>query len=420
LRLLIAPHDLGIGGSQINAIDLAAAAAEAGHDVIVYGKPGPLVERIESRGLEFVAARRLRYRPAPSRIAQLARLARRRRLDLIHAYEWPPCLDAYYGAHLGGGVPLLCTVLSMSLSPYVPRSVPLVMGTVALAERAAWDHRAPVWALEPPVDTAADSPAIDGAPLRRELGIAESSPLVVTVSRLALELKLDALVDAVDAVGRLGDELPLALLIVGEGPAGAALRARAEHVNAALGRDAVRFAGALADPRPAYAAADLVLGMGGSSLRAMAIGKPVIVQGERGFSRVFNPDGRDYFLRHGLWGVGDDQPNAQRLANQIRGLLTNPKRRAQLASYSRETVAARFSLERAKRVQLGIYNTVLEERPDHRWSEAATVAARALRLELDNHDPRRKRAQSASETARLEAAGDGPVTASPARIAVAA
>lgn len=418
MRLLVAPHGLRIGGSQINAVDLAAAAAEDGHDVIVYGKPGPLVERIESRGLEFVPARRLRYRPAPSRIAQLARLARRRRLDLIHAYEWPPCLDAYYGAHLLGGVPLLCTVLSMSISPYVPRSIPLVMGTLALAERAARDRPAPVWALEPPVDTSLDSPAIDGAPLRRRLGIAADSPLLVTVSRLALELKLDALLDAIDAVGELGSELPLTLLIVGEGPAGAALRTRARHVNRGLGRDAVLFAGALADPRTAYAAADLVLGMGGSSLRAMAIGKPVIVQGERGFSRVFEPGGREYFLRHGLWGVGDGGPNAGRLAGQIRSLLADRERRAELARFGRETVRRRFSLQRAADLQLGIYDAVRERRPRPSWDEAAGAAARAIRLELDNHDPRRKRTRSATEAERLAAARRP--AAAPARLAAAA
>ena len=418
MRLLVAPHGLRIGGSQINAVDLAAAAAEDGHDVIVYGKPGPLVERIESRGLEFVPARRLRYRPAPSRIAQLARLARRRRLDLIHAYEWPPCLDAYYGAHLLGGVPLLCTVLSMSISPYVPRSIPLVMGTLALAERAARDRPAPVWALEPPVDTSLDSPAIDGAPLRRRLGIAADSPLLVTVSRLALELKLDALLDAIDAVGELGSELPLTLLIVGEGPAEAALRTRVRHVNRRLGRDAVLFAGALADPRTAYAAADLVLGMGGSSLRAMAIGKPVIVQGERGFSRVFEPGGREYFLRHGLWGVGDGGPNAGRLAGQIRSLLADRERRAELARFGRETVRRRFSLQRAADLQLGIYDAVRERRPRPSWDEAAGAAARAIRLELDNHDPRRKRTRSATEAERLAAARRP--AAAPARLAAAA
>ena len=68
-------------------------------------------------------------------------LARRKRLDLIHAYEWPPCLDAYYGAHLLLGVPLLCTVLSMSVSPLVPSSVPLIMGTDALGDEARRDAR---------------------------------------------------------------------------------------------------------------------------------------------------------------------------------------------------------------------------------------------------------------------------------------
>lgn len=404
MRLLVAPHGLGIGGSQINAIDLAAGAAAAGHEVAVYCKPGPLVERIEAHGLEFIPARPLRYRPAPSRIAQLARLAHRRRFDLIHAYEWPPCLDAYYGAHLLAGVPLLCTVLSMSVSPYVPASVPLVMGTEELSEEAAAAHGAPVWALEPPVDTAADSPAVDGTALRDSLGIDPEELLAVTVSRLALELKLDALVDAIDAAGELAGEMPLTLLIAGDGPAAAALRERAETVNRRHGHDVVRFAGSLADPRPAYAAADLVLGMGGSSLRALSFAKPVVVQGERGFSKVFEPASREYFLHRGFWGVGDGRPNAGRLATQMRGLLTDRGRREALGRYGRETVVERFSLGRATRVQLEIYDAVLAEHRPARPREAALAAARALRLELDNHDPRRKRALAAGEAARLAAA----------------
>ena len=409
MRLLVAPHDLGIGGSQINAIDLAAGAAEAGHDVIVYGKEGPLVNYIESRGLKFVPARRLRYRPAPSRIAQLATLARRRRLDLIHAYEWPPCLDAYFGAHLGAGVPLLCTVLSMSVSPHVPSSIPLVMGTEALSDEARRGHRAPVWTLEPPIDTVADSPSVDGDEVRRRHGIDPDEPLVVTVSRLALELKLDALVEAIDAADALAAELPLTLLVVGDGPAGPSLRARAEHVNGRWGREVVKFAGALSDPRQAYAAADVVLGMGSSSLRAMAIERPVIVQGERGFSRIFEPRSYEYFARHGFWGVGGGGPDSARLTSQVRELLTDRPRRAELARYGRTIVTERFSLERGNRFQLGVYEVVASARRRRHGAEAAVAAGRALRLEIDNHDPRRKRALSASEAARLAAAAEAPV-----------
>jgi hypothetical protein len=41
LRVLVYAHDLSIGGSQINAIDLAAGVAAAGHQVFVgYRKAG--------------------------------------------------------------------------------------------------------------------------------------------------------------------------------------------------------------------------------------------------------------------------------------------------------------------------------------------------------------------------------------------
>ena len=98
MRVLVMPHGLAIGGSQINAIDLAAGVAKAGHEVSVFGVRGPLVDMIRERGLEFIDAHGLSWRPAPTRIAQLVALARRKRIDVIHAYEWSTCLDAYFRA----------------------------------------------------------------------------------------------------------------------------------------------------------------------------------------------------------------------------------------------------------------------------------------------------------------------------------
>lgn len=404
MKLLVAPHDLGLGGSQINAVDLAVGAAEAGHDVSVYGVPGPLVEHIEARGLEFIPARRLRYRPAPSRIVQLAAIARRRKLDLIHAYEWPPCLDAYYGAHLGAGVPLICTVMSMTVSPLVPRSVPLVMGTEALGEEARRVQRGPVWVLEPQIDTDADHPELDGAPFRRAHGIADDALLVVTVSRLALDFKLDALVRAIDAVGALADRIPVQLAIVGGGPAEEALHARAAVVNQRCGSDVVRFTGPIAAPGGAYAAAQVVLGMGSSALRAMSIGRPVVVQGEHGFSEVFEPDTLPHFLYHGFWGTGDGAPSTERLATQLEGLLTDPAQRRELGAYGRRTVEERFSLARAVERQLKIYDEVVARGRSTSAADAATAMRRALRLEIEAHDPRRKRSRREAEQSHLLAA----------------
>lgn len=405
MRILVYPHDLGIGGSQINAIDLAAIHAEDGHDVVVYGIEGPLVDYIEHKGLPFVAARELRYRPAPSRIAQLTTIARERQLDVIHGYEWPPCLDAYFGAHLRVGTPVVCTVLSMAVSPLVPPSIPLIMGTEQLGELAR-QSRKNVRVLEPPIDVDADNPQIDGNAFRIEHGVAADELLIVTVSRLSIELKLDALVDVIDAVEALAATHPVRLIIVGDGDARNQLENRATGVNERCGRTTVSLAGGMSDPRPAYAAADVVVGMGSSALRAMAIAKPLVVQGEAGFSLPFSPETYSTFLWQGFWGIGDGGSGADQLAGYLDPLLADPGHRTALGDFGRKTVVDRFSLRRAADFMEEVYEAVASDssglRPSSR--EVATMAARAMRLEIEQHRPSNKRAASSFEKARLEAA----------------
>lgn len=407
MRILVYPHDLAIGGSQINAIDLAAGAQAAGHHVVVYGVPGPLTGYIAERGLRFLPANATKYRPAPSRIAELARIARRERIDLIHAYEWPPCLDAYYGASLLFGVPILCTVLSMSVSGQVPSSVPLIMGTEDLGRQARARQTGPVWVIEPPIDVDRDNPSLDGRPFRAAHGIAEKEFLVVSVSRHALDLKLDSLVRAIDAVEMLGQRHRVVLALVGDGPAGAALGRRAEAVNRRLGRRAVVLCGQQLDPRSAYAAADLVVAMGSSALRTLAIGRPLIVQGERAFSEVFEPATLDVFLDQGFYGLADNEPGADRLAAQIERLLLDNDLRLHLADYGRRIVVERFSLERALALQLEIYGEVVASRAKKRVTEAVLSGLQALAVELDNHNPLAKRRKKRQALTLLSAAGSG-------------
>lgn len=233
MRILVSPHELTIGGSQISAIDLAASMIDAGHEAIVYGVRGPLVPYIEERNVPFIAARELRYRPAPSRIAQLVGIARRERIDLIHAYEWPPCLDAYFGAHLFGGVPVVCTVLSMMVPPLVPPSIPLIMGTEQLADIARRSGRTGrSWVIEPPIDTVDFAPDHDGRDFRDAHDISPDEILVASVSRLATDIKLDSLIRAIDAVDLLADRVPIRLVMVGDGNARGMLQRRADAVNA--------------------------------------------------------------------------------------------------------------------------------------------------------------------------------------------
>ena len=350
---------------------------------------------------------RCRYRPAPSRIAQLAALARRRRLDLIHAYEWPPCLDAYYGATSARRAARLhgarrCRSRrwsrARSRSSWAPRRS---------ATRRGATHRAPVWVLEPPIDVDGDHPGIDGTrvPARRTAsatGRCSSS----RVSRLALDLKLDALVDAIDAVDLLAADSPVRLAIVGGGPPRRALAARADAVNRALGtrgRDA--SPGALPDPRAAYAAADVVVGMGSSALRAH-VDRPAGRRPGRArllaAARARRPAA--HVLRHGFWGLGDGRPR-RRAAGRAAARRSSPTRRC-APSWARTGAASWRSGSRSARGRAPARDLRAgpRARPQPSAADAATAAGRALQIELDNHDPRRKRARRRTEQALLAAA----------------
>ena len=86
-------------------------------------------------------------------------------------------------------------------------------------------------------------------------------------------MKEESLIRSIDAVRALGATFPFTRDSRRRhgslSCAGASVRRECR-----LGRDAVVLTGAMLDPRPAYAAADVVIGMGGSSLRGMASASP--------------------------------------------------------------------------------------------------------------------------------------------------
>ena len=355
MRVLVYPNTSEIGGSQLNAVELAGAVRDRGHDVLVLAEDGPLLERVAQLGLERVPLAPRSRRPSPAVMRQLCGLVASRGIDVVHGYEWPPALEAFFGPRLRHGTPCVTTVMSMAVAPFVPGTAPLVVGTAQIRAAAQPGRRAPTVLIEPPVDVEFNRPGPPPPDSRAGLGVSRDSELVVVVSRLAAELKLEGLLTAMDLVGDLAPTRDVQLLIVGDGPARDAVAVRAQQVNERAGRAAVVLAGALADPRSAYAVADVVLGMGGSALRAMAFAKPVVVQGERGYFKLLSPETVSAFLDQGWYGVGDGTGGPQRLAAILTELLDSPIRRDELGAYARRLVVDRFSLVQAAAVQEAVY-----------------------------------------------------------------
>lgn len=340
MRILVCPHQLQTGGSQLTAIELAAAVRGRGHDVRVYASDGPLAARIAERALPFVpapTAKDLSWRST----ARLVRVARQMRADVVHAYEWGPAIQAAFGPHLLAGVPMLTTVLSMDVPYFLPRHLPLVVGTAELAAGQRRE-RAAVHLMEPPIDTTANSP-VDPGPARARWGFGQQDLVLSVVSRLSTDLeKVQGILAAVEAAGILAARLPVRLLVAGDGPGRSDVAGAARRVNAAAGRGVVVLAGDLPDPRPAYAAADIVLGMGSSALKGMAFAKPLVVQGTQGFWRTLDQGSVAGFLNQGWFGSGGR--GTEDLLAAVGELAADPERRAALGRFGRELVCSRFSL----------------------------------------------------------------------------
>lgn len=363
MKVLVFPHHLEIGGSQTNAIDLATAVRDRhGHEVVFFARTGPASVLLQQRGFELVAAP-TSASPSPRAAWALGRLLSRRHFDLVHAWDWPQCLDAQLGAQLRHRLPVLGSIMSMDVLGVLPPSMPVTYGTPELVERARRRSSAAVWLLEPPVDTTRDDgAAVDGATFRRRYGVADGEVAVVVVSRLVSWLKLDGLRRSIRAAAALAD-LPVRLLVVGGGPAQAELQLLAEQVNCGSGREVVTLTGGSLDPRPAYAAADVVLGMGGSVLRGMAFGKPAIVLGEHGFAETFDPHSAAGFLTRGLYGNGNGEPDD--LPRQLRELVVNGALRQELGDFSRRQVLARYGLGPCSDSLAAMYAQVVSAPPTY-------------------------------------------------------
>ncbi|TQS91535.1 glycosyltransferase [Arthrobacter sp. TS-15] len=350
MRLLVYPHELAMGGSQINAIELAAAVRDLGHEVVVFATPGVLLDKVGELGLDFLEAPARRHSVDPGTVRRLIQAVDQRGIDLIHSYEWAPSLDAFFGPALLRGTPQVMTVLSMDVPGFLPRNVPLIVGTKGLADEQS-KVRPFVHLMEPPVDT--DFNASRGTlPARRQLGIEDHALVVAVVGRLTSDLgKVQGVLSAISVVDRIAEKYPAMLIVAGDGPGLQEVRSSASAVNLRHGRVVIRVEGLVLDPRMIYDAADVILGMGSSALRGMSFRKPVVVQGADGFWCLCTPGTTARFLQDGLYGHGIQEDLERTLA----GLLADRRLRIALGAHGRTLVEENFSLGAAARRMMAVY-----------------------------------------------------------------
>lgn len=89
MRVLVYAHQFEIGGTQTNAIELAAALRDQqGFEVSVFATPGPMVEGLREKGLPYIPAPHPRFYPSLARIRSLRRAVLAWKPEVIHVWDW--------------------------------------------------------------------------------------------------------------------------------------------------------------------------------------------------------------------------------------------------------------------------------------------------------------------------------------------
>jgi len=382
MKVLVFAHRLEVGGTQTNAIELAAALRDIhGWDVVLFATPGPMLALIKEKKTRLLPAPDALFHPAPIRMRALREAVRKEQPDLIHVWDWWQCLEAYYSVHLPMRIPMVVSDMMMDLTRVLPKSPPTTFGTPELVEKARAAGRRRVALMLPPVDVHLNAPNLfDARAIRERYGLKKDEIVLVTVSRLAEEMKAESLVRTIETVRTLGHDMPIRFVIVGDGLARERLMRIANETNAELGRVAVLLLGPLLDPRPVYAAADVVIGMGGSALRGMAFAKPVVVVGEKNFSALMSPETARSFYHKGIYGRGRGNPSDAGLTENIRNLIESRTSFPDLGHFSRQFVTQHFSLESVSAGLDALCRSAVTEAPSFGVSVADGIRTAAVYL----------------------------------------
>ena len=365
-RVLQVVLSLNPGGTERLVVELARRLQDrAPAMVCCLDNAGAWARELEPHGIEVVALERgSGFRPMLGR--RVADLARRHDATVIHAHHYSPfvysCLSRVWRpgsrvvftehGRLSDTPPSAKRRLANRILARFPSRVFAV--SEDLKRHLEGEGFAPD-ALEVIYNGIEVGPVPDAAlreAVRQALGIDAGTFVVGTIARLDPVKDLGTLIDA---AATLRGVLPIAVVIVGDGPERRSLEAEAKRLG--IERD-VRFLGHREDARrwlagcDAYVNCSISEGVSLTILEAMAAALPIVATRVGGTPEVVDAaSGRLIPSR-----------DARALSEALLQLAGNPGVRAALGRSARQRLETRFTLERMVREYADVYTSVTANR----------------------------------------------------------
>jgi glycosyltransferase involved in cell wall biosynthesis len=327
---------------------------------VTLAPPGPLHEALNHRGVRTMA---LCWRSAPdypAAVARLTRILRRQRPDLVHAHESIPAVIAGLASYLGPRRSIRLfhrhhTVMDGTAGAFSRMAGRLSTATIAVSDAARAAaietdgvRSETILVAHNGVEPLRAVTAQEVAALRRAHAVGDGDRLLLAIARLRPEKGID---DLIRAGAQLQDD-SVRLIVVGEGPDGARLRALASELRAA-----VDFVGHQEDVAPWLSAADVVAipshaeSFGLVAIEAMAARRPIVASEVAGLAEI---------VESGHSGILVPPHDPDSLSAAIADLLGDPARSSAFADRGHERWQDAFTIEAMADRWLAAYRQCLE------------------------------------------------------------
>ena len=356
------PKDDYFTGAAVQVRELARGLQARGHHVVVATRPSEIwTEKSHEAGL--------RHRPLPMQsaadlktVAQLARILRRHRVQIVHAHKGRArTLALMAGLFVRIPVLVLNRGVSFAVDPftrlgYTTRRVSAIVAVCESIKQglvASGVPAAKIQVIYSGTDTDRFHPGVDGAVVRRELGLGPEHFLVTQIGVRSWKGNDDVL----DAMARVAPKIPHArLLVVGARRPDSLLEgARARGIE-----DVVSVWGYREDVPEILRASDCCvdashagLGVTGALREALAVETVAVASAIEG-----NPE----LVVDGATGLLFPPRDVEALAGCLLKLADDPAWRKEMGRAGRRRVEAQFSLRAKVDATEALYRRLLAER----------------------------------------------------------
>lgn len=372
LKILMATMSLGIGGAETHIVELAQELKRRGVDVIIASNGGVYVKDMEENGIRHyrVPMNKRNVFNLISSYFRLRKIIKKEKPDIVHAHAR---ISAF-----------ICALLRKTLNfPFITTAHWVFDTSRGLRYLTNWgqksiavsedikDYLIKNYQMNPRdifvtingIDTEKFSAQTSGRRIIDEFGLDENSPIITSVSRLDNDRSLVAS-QLMDIAAALDKRLPgVQLLIAGGGNVYNEMKAKADKVNAMLGRRAVTMTGPRTDINEIIAAGDVFVNVSRSALEAMASEKPVILAGNEGYIGLISPENLDAARESNFCCRGFPMSTENRLLEDIVRCFDMPQeKRASLGAYERAFILSEYSVSRMTEDCLLAYEAVRRKR----------------------------------------------------------